>query len=209
MLILYQRSVKNSYYEKIGNETRCIDDELPFVIPNNWTWCRLQSICEPITDGTHQTPVYSDGGYIFLSAKNVTTGTIDWDNVMFIPESLHQELYSRIAPKRGDILLAKNGTIGVAAIVDRDCEFDIYVTLAVLRTINSLVSPQYLLKAIGSETVQNFFKGALIGIGVPNLHLVHIRQALIPIPPLAAQTRLAVEMETLFGILNDIEKSLS
>ena len=208
MLILYQRSVKNSYYEKIGNETRCIDDELPFEIPSNWTWCRLQSICEPITDGTHQTPVYSDSGYIFLSAKNVTTGSIDWDNVMFIPESLHKELYSRIAPKRGDILLAKNGTIGVAAIVDRDCEFDIYVTLAVLRTINALVSPQYLLKAIGSETVQSFFKGALIGIGVPNLHLVHIRQALIPIPPLAEQTRLTAEMDTLFDILNDIEKSL-
>ena len=154
----------NSYYEKINDSVACIDDELPFEIPNNWAWSRLQSICEPITDGTHQTPVYSDSGYIFLSAKNVTTGSIDWNNIMHIPESLHKELYSRIAPKKGDILLAKNGTIGVAAIVDRDCEFDIYVTLALLRTVNQLVSPQYLLRAIGSATVQSFFKDALIGI---------------------------------------------
>ena len=139
--------MKFSYYEKIGDSVTCIDDELPFEIPNNWAWSRLQSICEPITDGTHQTPVYSDSGYIFLSAKNVTTGSIDWNNIMHIPESLHKELYSRIAPKKGDILLAKNGTIGVAAIVDRDCEFDIYVTLALLRTVNQLVSPQYLLRA--------------------------------------------------------------
>ena len=77
-------------------------------------------------------------------------------------------MYSRIAPQKGDILLAKNGTTGVAAIVDKDCEFDIYVTLALIRTINHLVSPYYLLKAKGSATVQSFFKDALIGIGVPN-----------------------------------------
>ena len=198
-----------SYYEKIGDSITCIDVELPFEIPSNWTWSRLQSICEPITDGTHQTPIYSDSGYIFLSAKNVTTGFIDWDNIMYIPESLHNELYSRIAPQKGDILLAKNGTTGVAAIVDRDCEFDIYVTLALIRTINHLVSPYYLLKAIGSVTVQSFFKGSLIGIGVPNLHLVHIRQALIPIPPLAEQIRLVNETNRIFEVLSNIEKSLN
>ena len=201
--------MKFSYYEKIGNSVTCIDNELPFEIPNNWAWSRLQSICEPITDGTHQTPVYSDSGYIFLSAKNVTSGSIDWNNIMYIPESLHKELHSRIAPKKGDILLAKNGTIGAAAIVDRDCEFDIYVTLALLRTVNHLISPKYLLRAIRSATLQNSFKGSLIGIGVPNLHLVHIRQALIPIPPLVEQKRLANEVKKVFDILSNIEKSLS
>ena len=200
--------MKFSYYEKVGDSVTCIDDELPFEIPNNWAWSRLQSICEPITDGTHQTPVYSDSGYIFLSAKNVTTGSIDWNNIMYIPEALHKELYSRIAPKKGDILLAKNGTIGAAAIVDRDYEFDIYVTLALLRTVNQLVSPHYLIRAIGSATVQSFFKDTLIGIGVPNLHLVHIRQSLIPIPPLAEQNRLANEVKKVFDICNNIEKSL-
>ncbi|MBP3627365.1 MAG: restriction endonuclease subunit S [Clostridia bacterium] len=146
---------------------------------------------------------------IFLSAKNVTTGEIDWENVMYIPESLHKELYSRIAPKKGDILLAKNGTIGVAAIVDRDCEFDIYVTLAVIRTIKHLVSPNYLLRAIGSTAVQIFFKGALIGIGVPNLHLINIRKAMIPIPPVAEQERLIIALQNSFDIISAIEKSLS
>ena len=199
----------NSYYEKVGNFVTCINNELPFEIPNNWAWSRLQSICEPITDGTHKTPIYSNSGYIFLSAKNVTTGSIDWDNVMYIPESLHNELYSRIAPQKGDILLAKNGTIGIAAIVDRNCEFDIYVTLALIRTINHLISPHYLLNVIESSTIQSFFKSALIGIGVPNLHLVHIRQALIPIPPLAEQERLVNELKKIFDILSNIEKSFS
>ena len=123
----------NSYYERVGDIINNIDNEIPFELPPNWEWSRLQTICYPITDGTHKTPIYSDSGYIFLSAKNITTGKIDWNDVMYIPKSLHDELYSRVSPKMNDILLAKNGTTGVAAIVDRECEFDIYVTLALLR----------------------------------------------------------------------------
>ncbi len=182
----------NLHYEKFADGTvKCIKDEIPFELPEGWAWSRLQSFCFPITDGTHQTPTYSDEGYVFLSAKNVTKGKIDWDNVMHIPESLHKELYARIAPRKNDILLAKNGTVGVAAIVDRDCIFDIYVTLAVLRTISEGIVPQYLLTAILSSTVQAFFKSSLIGIGVQNLHLEHIRKTPVPIPPTREQKAIA------------------
>ena len=136
----------NSYYERVGDIISNIDDEIPFELPQNWEWSRLQTICYPITDGTHKTPTYSDSGYIFLSAKNITTGKINWNDIMYIPKSLHDELYSRVSPKMNDILLAKNGTTGVAAIVDRECEFDIYVTLALLRVVNNNISSQYLLK---------------------------------------------------------------
>ena len=172
----------NSYYERVGDIISNIDDEIPFEVPQNWEWSRLQTICYPITDGTHKTPTYSDSGYIFLSAKNITTGKINWNDIMYIPKSLHDELYSRVSPKMNDILLAKNGTTGVAAIVDRECEFDIYVTLALLRVINNNISSQYLLKIIASNTIQDYFKSSLKGIGVPNLHLEHIRTTLIPIP---------------------------
>ena len=134
----------NSYYERVGDIISNIDDEIPFELPQNWEWSRLQTICYPITDGTHKTPTYSDSGYIFLSAKNITTGKINWNDIMYIPKSLHDELYSRVSPKMNDILLAKNGTTGVAAIVDRECEFDIYVTLALLRVVNNNISSQYL-----------------------------------------------------------------
>ena len=104
---------------------KCVEDEIPFEVPEGWEWCRLQTITSVLTDGTHKTTTYSDEGFVFLSSKNVTSGRIDWENIMYIPESLHEELYSRLSPQVDDILLAKNGTTGVAAIVDRDCVFDI------------------------------------------------------------------------------------
>ena len=178
-------------------------------MPDGWTWVRLQSICEPITDGTHKTPVYSNSGYIFLSSKNVTSGKIDWDNVMYIPEELHEELYSRLQPKKNDILLAKNGTTGVSAIVDKDCVFDIYVSLALIRIVGYMIIPKYLTCMMGSKFVQDYFNSSLKGIGVPNLHLEHIRTALIPIAPLHEQEKIADSVQKYIGILEDIEKSLS
>ena len=162
------RGEDNSYYETIDKNTTCIDDEIPFIIPNGWAWCRLQSISSILTDGTHKTPEYSDSGYLFLSSKNVTSGKIDWENVMHIPEYLHKELYERLAPAKDDILLAKNGTTGIAAIVDRNEVFDIYVSLALIRIVNNLVFPSYVLYAIGSPYVQEYFNNSLKGIGVPN-----------------------------------------
>ena len=196
----------NLHYEKFPDGTvNCIEDEIPFELPEGWEWTRLQAICEPITDGTHKTPTYSDEGFIFLSSKNVTSGHIDWDNIMYIPESLHNELYARLAPQKNDILLAKNGTTGVAAIVDRDCIFDIYVSLALLRIIGYIISPEYLLSTIASSTIQNYFNSSLKGIGVPNLHLEHIRTTLIPVAPINEQYRIATKLEQLLSFADNIE----
>ena len=196
----------NLHYEKFPDGTvKCIEDEIPFELPEGWEWMRLQAICEPITDGTHKTPTYSDEGFIFLSSKNVTSGHIDWDNIMYIPESLHNELYARLAPQKNDILLAKNGTTGVAAIVDRDCIFDIYVSLALLRIIGYIISPEYLLSTIASSTIQNYFNSSLKGIGVPNLHLEHIRTTLIPVAPINEQYRIATKLEQLLSFADNIE----
>ena len=198
----------NSYYERVGDIINNIDNEIPFELPPNWEWSRLQTICYPITDGTHKTPIYSDSGYIFLSAKNITTGKIDWNDVMYIPKSLHDELYSRVSPKMNDILLAKNGTTGVAAIVDRECEFDIYVTLALLRVVNNNISSQYLLKIIASNTIQDYFKSSLKGIGVPNLHLENIRTTLIPIPPINEQKKIAEKISQYYSLLDSIGQNV-
>ena len=152
----------------------------------------LQDVCEQIKDGTHQTPTYTDdvkNGFKFLSSKDVTSGKIDWTHLKYIPEKLHDELYARIAPKKGDILLAKNGTTGVAAIVDRDEVFDIYVSLALLRPID--VDSVYLWAAINSAETKQQFDSSLKGIGVPNLHLGEIKKAKVLIPPESEQNKFA------------------
>jgi type I restriction enzyme S subunit len=166
----------------------------------SWKTKKLSEVCAKITDGTHQTPKYFNEGVIFLSSKNVTSGKIDWVNIKYIDEKQHLEMHKRVAPKVGDILLAKNGTTGVAAMVDRDLVFDIYVSLALLRPLEGLL-PDYLLHFINSPLAKNQFNKRLKGIGVPNLHLEEIREVEIPLPPLPEQQRIVAILDEAFAAI--------
>lgn len=169
-------------------------EEIPFELPESWVWCRMNEICNNITDGTHQTPKYFKEGIVFLSSKNVTSGKIDWFDIKYIDQKQHEEMQKRVSPKLNDILLAKNGTTGVAALVDREIDFDIYVSLALLRPIQG-VYPPFLLHFINSIVAKRQFNKRLRGIGVPNLHLNQIREVLVPLPPLNEQIRIVPEIE--------------
>ena len=163
-----------------------------------WEVKKLIEVCEKITDGTHQTPTYFDDGVLFLSSRNVTSGTIDWENVKYIDAKQHGEMQRRVSPRLNDILLAKNGTTGVAAMVDRDVPFDIYVSLALLRPL-ATVHPTFLLHFINSPLAKKQFTKRLKGVGVPNLHLEEIREVEIPIPPLPEQQRIVGILDKAFA----------
>lgn len=173
-----------------------------------WIQRRLQDVCEKITDGTHQTPKYFDSGVVFLSSRNVTTGKIDWENVKYIDEKQHLEMHRRVAPRIGDILLAKNGTTGVAAIVDRDTTFDIYVSLAMIRS-SGMVLPKFLLRFINSPAAKQQFNKRLKGVGVPNLHLEEIREVLIQFPESKdEQQKVVCILDELHGEFERLERVL-
>ncbi len=171
-----------------------------------WVEKTLKEVCERITDGTHQTPTYFDNGIVFLSSRNVTSGKIDWERIKYIDEKQHVEMHKRLAPRRNDILLAKNGTTGVAAIVDRDTIFDIYVSLALLRAL-PLVRPRFLLHFINSPIAKAQFNKRLKGIGVPNLHLEEIREVHMTFPSaVAQQDRIVSELDAIASETQRLEE---
>lgn len=164
-----------------------------------WEIKKLGEVCDKITDGTHQTPKYFGDGVIFLSSKNVTSGKIDWDNVKYIDTKQHLEMHKRVAPRLKDILLAKNGTTGVAAMVDKDVVFDIYVSLAHIRVLDE-ITPEFMLHFINSPIAKFQFNKRLKGVGVPNLHLQEIREVEMPYPKsLPEQKRIVSILDKTFA----------
>jgi type I restriction enzyme S subunit len=170
-------------------------------VPKKWEIKKLKDVCAKITDGTHQTPKYFDNGVIFLSSKNVTSGKIDWNNIKYIDTKQHLEMHKRVAPRLNDILLAKNGTTGVAAMVDRDVVFDIYVSLAHIRVLDE-ITPNYMLHFINSPIAKKQFNRRLKGSGVPNLHLKEIREVEIPFPPRPEQQRIVAILDKAFAAIS-------
>lgn len=162
---------------------------------------KLWEICEKITDWTHQTPTYVSEWIIFLSSKNVTTWKIDWENIKYINYKQHLEMSKRISPQKWDILLAKNWTTWVAAIVDKDNIFDIYVSLALLRP-GKTVLVNFLWYFLNSHIAKKQFSSKIKWSGVPNLHLKEIKEVIITLPPLSIQQKIVVKLDSLFEKLD-------
>ena len=208
-----ERLIKEGKIKRSKKTTKTSDtphyENVPFEVPKGWVWTTLPELCTiPITDGTHKTPTYTDKehGVPFISSKDVTSQRINWNNIKYITRELHEELHKRIAPQKNDILLAKNGTTGVAAIVEDTRVFDIYVTLAVIRPSQN-ICPQYLYQVINSNFCKEQFNSRLTGIGLPNLHLVDIKKTMIPLPPISEQKRIVTEIERWFVWIEQIRQS--
>lgn len=185
----------------LANVRELLDVQLESVFEgtSDWIEATLKEVCSVITDGTHQTPTYFESGYLFLSSRNVTSRSIDWEKVKYIDEAQHIAMQKRVSPKIDDILLAKNGTTGVAAIVDREVDFDIYVSLALLRPLEK-ISPNFLLHFVNSPIAKRQFNSRLKGTGVPNLHLKEIREVKIRFPASAAeQASIIDKVDEIYG----------
>ena len=114
----------NSYYEKYNDGTQnCIDDEIPYDIPNNWEWRRLNTIVD-VRDGTHDTPQYVEEGVPLFTSKNLGENGLDYSNVKYISYEDSKKINERSGVDIGDILFAMIGTIGNPVMVDKDIEID-------------------------------------------------------------------------------------
>ena len=194
-------------YEKIGyNEHVCIADEVPFEIPDSWEWCRLGSILNKLTDGTHSTPKYVESGIPFISVKDVSSGCLDFSNCKYITKEEHKELYERCNPEQGDILLTKVGTTGIPVIVDTNDEFSLFVSVALLKFNQNLLYNEYLVHLINSPLVQKQATENTKCVGNKNWVLDAIGKTVVPLPPLAEQKRIVAKLEQMLPYCDQLIK---
>ena len=200
--IIFRRD--NSHYEKLDGIERCIDDEIPFEIPETWCFCRLGTILYKLTDGTHSRPKYVEAGVPFISVKDVSSGMLDFSNCKFITEIEHKELYKRCNPEYGDILLTKVGTTGIPIIVNTTDEFSLFVSVALLKFNQKLMNNEYLVYLINSPLVQKQAEENTRGVGNKNWVMRDISNTLIVIPPLKEQYRIVEKLKNTFNICNNL-----
>ena len=200
--VIFRRD--NSHYEKLNGIERCIDDEVPFEIPADWEWCRLGSVVEKLTDGTHKTPKYQSSGIPFLSVKDISSGKISFDTCKYISLDEHKELYCRCDSQFGDMLLTKVGTTGIPVLVDSKIEFSLFVSVALIKFNHRYLYDKYFLYLLQSPLVQKQCIKNTKGVGNKNWVMRDIANTLLAIPPLAEQQRIVEKIEQLLAITDKL-----
>ncbi|MGI6063905.1 restriction endonuclease subunit S [Blautia sp.] len=184
--IIFRRD--NSHYEKLDGVERCIDDELPFEIPETWEWIRLGTLFQ-----------HNTGKALNASNKNgqkltyITTSNLYWDR--FVLDSLKEMFFTdseieKCTVQQGDLLVCEGGDIGRAAIWNYDISMRIQNHIHRLRAYMPVCTRFfyylfYLYKGAG------WIGGK--GIAIQGLSSNAIHNLLFPLPPLKEQFRI-VEM---------------
>ncbi|OWV16736.1 restriction endonuclease subunit S [Fibrobacter sp. UWB3] len=177
------------------------EEDLPFELPSNWEWCRLEDIVWLLSDGTHKTPKYTESGIPFVSVKNMSSGRLSFENTKFVSKEESDILNQRCNPEKGDLLLSKVGTTGIPVIVDVDFQFSLFVSLALIKFFPNLIDSSFFVYLIKSPLVQNQVREHTRGVGNKNWVLNDIAKTIIAIPPLAEQKRIVTKLEQLFKVL--------
>jgi type I restriction enzyme, S subunit len=156
-------------------------------VPERWRVKKTKYVSKQIIDGTHVTPTYVDDGIPFLRVTDIQNRKILIDDVKLIPVEEHTELIKRCRPRKNDILLSKNGTVGITKVVDWDWEFSIFVSLCLIKLNRSYVNPHFFCYQFSSEAVFQQIVEGTKQTSVINLHLDKIKELLVILPPLSEQ----------------------
>ena len=197
----------NLHYEKFQDGTvKCIEDEIPFEVPEGWEWSRITGLCIKITDGTHHSPDnFPTGDYMYVTAKNIKESGIVLDDITYVTKEVHDEIYSRCNPEKGDILYIKDGaTSGVATINDIDTEFSLLSSVALLKP-SRITSNRFLCYVMQSPYFYATTRGDMKGVGITRITLTMINSRLIPVAPLEEQVRITECLQKALPAIFELE----
>ena len=194
--VIFRRD--NSHYEKRGSEEVCIDEEIPFEIPENWAWARLSSASVSIADGDHQPPPQVQSGIPFLVISNVSDGKTDFSNTRYVPKEYFNTLAEIRIPQCGDLLFTVTGSYGIVIPVQTERKFCFQRHIALIKL--SCLSPKFMQLWLSSPLVYEQCRRAATGTAQKTVGLASLKGLLIPIPPLNEQERIVQKLNTLLAL---------
>ena len=206
---LYQQ-IQCSFTQEKGNKkvktnsaiVNTSEVDFPFEIPESWKWVRLEQIGYTNIGLTYSPQNQTSYGTIVLRSSNIQDGNMDYDDIVRVSMDIPESKLCHI----GDILIcARNGSkrlVGKAAIIDQEgMSFGAFMAI-----YRSICNP-YILHVINSA----YFRNSLLGdTGTTTINQITqdmLKNALIPLPPLAEQQRIVAKIEELLPHIDRYEQA--
>ena len=192
----------SSYYEKFlaTGEVKCIDEEIPFEVPESWSWARLTQITYLIEDCPHSTAKDEGKGFPLVRTPNIGFGHLILNGVHRVSEKVYNQRNVRAVPQRNDLIFAREAPAGNIAVI-----YDEKVCLGqrtvLVRPITHCILPQYLAYYILSPSSQQNLVDKSSGTTVAHVNLSDFRPYLVAVPPIKEQYRIVSKIVELIPLI--------
>ena len=192
--VIFRRD--NSYYEKVDGIEHCIDDELPFEIPESWRWTRWGTVATSIQYG-YNAPAKQCGRIRMVRISDIHENLVIWNTVPFC--DIDESDISTYLLRPNDILFARTGgTVGKSFLV-RDVPYKaIYAGYLIRTRYSTLLCPQYLKHFMESPLYWQQLKTGTTATAQPNCNGQTLSNMLLPLPPAKEQYRIVEKINRAF-----------
>ena len=192
------RGEDNKYYEKTGETITCIDEDIPFEIPETWEWVRLRDIGETFGGYAFKSAEYTNSGIRVVRISDFDDRGLLYKEFKYFPLSPNLNNYRILS---GSILMCMTGgTVGKACLLEQISE-EMYLNQRVAMIRSMHVDLRYLYSILISPYIREFIRSQKTSTN-DNISMDTINHLLLPLPPLAEQHRIVSKVEELFAVLD-------
>jgi len=161
----------------------------------------------------HSTPKWTESGKIEIRTSNLTAGGWNWDDTRYVSKEEYHERSSRAYVSPGDVILSREGTVGVAAIVEDDMEICLGQRLVQLIPNEKIANSQYILHFLLYELEPKRIERVMVGATSKHINVSELRALKVPTPPIDMQNQFksilinAKKMRNEFESFNNISNN--
>ena len=200
------RGEDNSYYEKMADgKLHCLDDQLPFELPDGWEWCNLSMIGTTNIGLTYRPTDIEPGGIMVLRSCNIVNDQVDLSGLVRVKTTVRE---NQFAQKNDILICARNGSrslVGKCALIpDLGEPASFGAFMAIYRTEYF----EFIVHYLRSSFFRSVFDDSN-STAINQLTQDMLKRAIVPLPPLSEQRRIVEAIGAMLFELNQIEKSLS
>lgn len=182
------------------------EEEIPFEIPENWCWCRLEDLVTILGDGLHGTPQYDiSGEFYFVNGNNLNNGVIE---IKPDTKKINEKEFEKYKKDLNEttIFVSINGTIGNIAFYNNEkiilgksaCYFNV--------AIEDL--KKYFFYLFQTDFFLNYALDNATGTTIKNVGLGTMRNFLLPLPPLSVQNAIVAKLEQVLPLVDAYENAV-
>lgn len=198
-----QQLIKEGKLKKQKALPDITEDEIPFEIPETWKWVRLGELSKSVQYG-YNAPAKNKGRIKMVRISDIQDDSVCWDTVPYC--DIREEEIEQYLLKNNDILFARTGgTVGKSFLVKNINENAIYAGYLIRTQYGKNIVPQFLKYFMGSELYWSQLRIGTIATAQPNCNGHTLSKMILPLPPLAEQTRIVEKIEELLPLVEKLK----
>jgi len=161
--------------------------------PEGWRVEKLWNIVNRMHQGINTAAdkvEFDFHGYPIIQTRNITSGSLHFDNIKYINENDWQLYKDKYKPQKNDILLSNIGTIGKSIIIRKEEDFLIHWNIFLIEPILTFIFPDFLQYFFKKLDTENYYDRFLKGGTVKFISKGFLSDMTIPVPPLPQQEKI-------------------